>query len=178
MKTNISLTKSLKALATLVLGASLMLSTGAPASAQILNDITRRAKNAAETRIKMGADRAVHKTLDKAEKAVEKGAKNAVDNAGARGSKSGSSKVPEGRSSSAKAGNGSTWYVATSGSNKNDGKSPDSTRVSSKSKSMSRWSEVTPRTSPRGILMSTRHISRPIPATCPRMAPRQASISR
>ena len=125
MKTNISLTKSLKALATLVLGASLMLSTGAPTSAQILNDITRRAKNAAETRIKMGADRAVHKTLDKAEKAVEKGAKNAVDNAGSKGSKSGSSKVPEGRSAAAKAGNGSTWYVAPSGSNKNDGQSPE-----------------------------------------------------
>ncbi|MBR5175635.1 MAG: DUF1565 domain-containing protein [Bacteroidales bacterium] len=125
MKTSISLTKSLKALATLVLGASLMFSTAAPASAQILNDITRRAKNAAETKIKMGADRAVHKTLDKAEKAVEKGAKNAIDNAGAKGSKSGSSKVPEGRSAAVNTGNGSTWYVASSGSNKNDGKSPE-----------------------------------------------------
>ncbi|MBR5661466.1 MAG: DUF1565 domain-containing protein [Bacteroidales bacterium] len=126
MKTYYSIRKTVcKAIPAMLLGFALLFSTGQVASAQLLNDITRRAKNAAETKIKMGADRAVHNTLDKAGKAVEKGAKNAVDNAGAKSSKSGSSQVPEGRSKAVKAGNGSTWYVAASGSNKNDGKSPE-----------------------------------------------------
>ena len=128
MKTYDSIRKNAcKAIPALILGIALMFSTGNVASAQILNDITRRAKNAAETRIKMGADRAVHKTMDKAEKAVEKGVKNAADNASAKSSKSTSSKVPEGRSVKSKGAgnNGSEWYVSAAGSNKNDGKSPE-----------------------------------------------------
>ena len=126
MKTHISLTKSLKAMATLVIGASLLFSTGAPASGQILNNIARRAKNAAETKIMMGADRAVHNTLDKAEKSVEKGVKNAAGNSSAKKSKSSAASVPEGRSGGSKVkGSGTTWYVSTNGSNKNDGQSPE-----------------------------------------------------
>ena len=126
MKTYISLTKSLKAMATLVIGASLLFSTGAPASGQILNNIARRAKNAAETKIMMGADRAVHNTLDKAEKSVEKGVKNAAGNSSAKKSKSSAASVPEGRSGGSKVkGSGTTWYVSTNGSNKNDGQSPE-----------------------------------------------------
>ncbi|MBR1927229.1 MAG: DUF1565 domain-containing protein [Bacteroidales bacterium] len=121
MKNRISI---LKLFGIAFLGASLMFSTGPSASAQILNDITRRAKNAAETKIKMGADRAVHNTLDKAGKAVEKGAKNAADNASAKKSSSSSSSVPEGRSSASNA-KGGSWYVSSAGSNKNDGRSPE-----------------------------------------------------
>ena len=100
MKTYDSIRKTVcKAIPAMLLGFALIFSTGQVASAQILNDITRRAKNAAETRIKMGADRAVHKTLDKAEKAVEKSVKNAADNSSAKKSKSSTSNVPEGTES-------------------------------------------------------------------------------
>ena len=126
MKTYDSIRKTVcKAIPAMLLGVALIFSSGQVASAQILNDITRRAKNAAETRIKMGADRAVHKAMDKAEDAAKKGVKNAADNASSKKSKSSSSNVPEGRSGGAKAGNGSTWYVSGTGSNKNDGRSPE-----------------------------------------------------
>ena len=126
MKTYDSIRKTVcKAIPAMLLGFALIFSTGQVASAQILNDITRRAKNAAETKIKMGADRAVHNTLDKAGKAIEKGAKNAADKASSKKSNTSSSNVPEGRSGGAKASNGSTWYVSSAGSNKNDGKSPE-----------------------------------------------------
>ncbi len=126
MKTYDSIRKTVcKAIPAMLLGFALIFSTGQVASAQILNDITRRAKNAAETKIKMGADRAVHNTLDKAGKAIEKGAKNAADKASSKKSNASSSNVPEGRSGGAKASNGSTWYVSSAGSNKNDGKSPE-----------------------------------------------------
>lgn len=127
METYNSIRKTVcKAIPAMLLGVALLFSTGQVASAQLLNDITRRAKNAAETKILMGADRAVHKTLDKAEKSVEKGAKKAVSNTAAKGSKSSAASVPEGRSGGAKArSGGSTWYVSTAGSNKNDGHSPE-----------------------------------------------------
>ena len=130
MKTYDSIRKTVcKAIPAMLLGVALIFSSGQVASAQILNDITRRAKNAAETRIKMGADRAVHKAMDKAEDAAKKGVKNAADNASSKKSKSSSSNVPEGRSGGAKAGNGSTWYVSGTGSNKNDGRSPKRRQV-------------------------------------------------
>ena len=97
-----------------------------PAQAQLLNDIARRAKNAAETRTKMAADRAVHKTMDKAEDALKKGAKGAV-----RGKKKGNPNAPGGKFSTrpaAAAGTASSnaiYYVSENGSNKNDGLSPE-----------------------------------------------------
>ncbi len=118
MRTNHSVhVNAIKAIPAMFLGLMLIFSTGPAASAQILNDITRRAKNAAETKIKMGADRAVHNALDKAGKAVEKGAKNAAEKAAAKAS---GSNGAEGREN-----NGGEWYVSASGSNRNDGKSPE-----------------------------------------------------
>ena len=114
MKTHGSI---LKAFPAVLLGFALLFSNGVPASGQILNEITRRAKNAAETRIKMGADRAVNKALDKAEKAVEKGVQNAAENVSASASGSGGA--------TGKENNGSKWYVSSTGSNKNDGRSPE-----------------------------------------------------
>lgn len=57
---------------------ALALSLSAPAQGQsVLNQIGKRAKNAVNTRATMGADRAIQKTLDKAENAIEKGVTNA-----------------------------------------------------------------------------------------------------
>lgn len=62
----------------LALAFALALSLSAPAQGQsVLNQIGKRAKNAVNTRATMGADRAIQKTLDKAENAIEKGVTNA-----------------------------------------------------------------------------------------------------
>lgn len=62
----------------LALAFALALSLSAPAQGQsVLNQIGKRAKNAVKTRTTMGADRAIQKTLDKAEDAIEKGVTNA-----------------------------------------------------------------------------------------------------
>ena len=62
----------------LALAFALALSLSAPAQGQsVLNQIGKRAKNAVNTRTTMGADRAIQKTLDKAENAIEKGVTNA-----------------------------------------------------------------------------------------------------
>ncbi len=62
----------------LALAFALALSLSAPAQGQsVLNQIGKRAKNAVKTRTTMGADRAIQKTLDKAENAIEKGVTNA-----------------------------------------------------------------------------------------------------
>lgn len=94
-----------------------------PVNAQLLNDIARRAKNAAETRAKTAADRAVHKTLDKGEDAVKKGAKNAV-----KGNKKGNPNAPGNKFSAnanSPAAAGAIYYVSAAGSNQNDGLSPE-----------------------------------------------------
>lgn len=62
----------------LALAFALALSLSAPAQGQsVLNQIGKRAKNAVNTRTTMGADRAIQRTLDKAENAIEKGVTNA-----------------------------------------------------------------------------------------------------
>jgi hypothetical protein len=91
------------------------------AHAQILNDIARRAKNAVETRTKMAADRAVQKTLDKAEDSVEKGAKSAV-----RGNKKANPNAPANQNPANKnTAKGGIYYVSESGNNQNDGLTPE-----------------------------------------------------
>lgn len=88
-----------------------------PADGQLLNDIARRAKNAAESKVKTAADKAVHKTLDKVEDAAGKGTEGVSKGKGNAPVAGADGKIP--------AGNGTIWYVSAAGSNQNDGRTPD-----------------------------------------------------
>lgn len=93
-----------------------------PADGQnLINQIGRRAKNAAKTRVTMGADRAIQRTLDKAEDSIEKGVRDA-----AKGRNKGRGHAPVANGNSGViAGNDAIYYVCEStGSNKNDGLTP------------------------------------------------------
>ncbi len=106
-----------KSLSAMILGMALIFSTGAPASAQSLKDITKKAKEAAAQKIRMETDRAVTNTKEKAAQTVEDVVKGAADNTVATLSGSGGAAGNEN--------NGAKWYVSSTGSNKNDGKSPE-----------------------------------------------------
>lgn len=103
-----------------VLALSLSLSVNMPAQGQnLLNQLGKRAKNAATTRTTMGVDRAIQKGLDKAEGVIEKGANNAPNGHG------GKSQAPVVSNGAVAANtNGAIYYVSESGNNKNDGLSP------------------------------------------------------
>ena len=120
----------LHSLPALMLSAALIFSFGVPARAQLLNDIAKRAKSAAESKVKMEAGKAVNKALDKAADKVTKGAENAVDKAAAKatgsGGRSRSQAGPAATVTDLDGGgenSGTVWYVSSEGSNKNDGQS-------------------------------------------------------
>ena len=116
MKMSVNIKKTLGAL----LALSLSLSMNMPAQGQnLLNQLGKRAKNAATTRTTMGVDRAIQKGLDKVEDAVEKGANDAMRGRGGKGQ---APVVSNGRVASGN--NGTIYYVSESGNNKNDGLSP------------------------------------------------------
>lgn len=97
--------------------------------AQLLNDIARRAKNAAKTRTEMAASKAVNRGLDNAEKKIEKTVRDAATSSHkSSGSKSHSSNNGNDASSvsSTEIPSGTTYYVSAQGNNQNDGKSPES----------------------------------------------------
>lgn len=106
----------------LLLAFSISLSMNIPAQGQsVLNQIGKRAKNSVKNKTVMGADRAVKKTLDKAEDAIEKGVNDAV-----RG-RSGKGNAPSVSNGMVSGKSGATYYVCeTTGNNKNDGLSPSS----------------------------------------------------
>ncbi len=117
----------------LALAFALALSLSAPAQGQsVLNQIGKRAKNAVNTRTTMGADRAIQKTLDKAENAIEKGVTNAGRGRSGKGhaptvgkgSASGGGAVAGNGSVAGNSGGGTIYYVSEAGNNKNDGLSP------------------------------------------------------
>ena len=101
-----------------VLALTLSLSVNTTAEGQnLLNQLGKRAKNAATTRTTMGVDRAIQKGLDKVEGAIEKGANDAINGRGGK-----APAVSNGRVSANA--NGTIYYVSESGNNKNDGLSP------------------------------------------------------
>ena len=117
----------------LALAFALALSLSAPAQGQsVLNQIGKRAKNAVNTRTTMGADRAIQKTLDKAENAIEKGVTNAGRGRSGKGnaptvgkgSAAGGGAVAGNGSVAGNSGGGTIYYVSEAGNNKNDGLSP------------------------------------------------------
>lgn len=117
----------------LALAFAIALSLSAPAQGQsVLNQIGKRAKNAVNTRTTMGADRAIQRTLDKAENAIEKGVTNAGRGRSGKGnaptvgkgSAAGGGAVAGNGSVAGNSGGGTIYYVSEAGNNKNDGLSP------------------------------------------------------